>query len=176
MAGNKIYRKVERRFNAGEVIFNQGDPCDGIYSVKVGAVSVYKTKPTPSGAAEIELVRLGPGSMFGEMGMLDQTRRDASVKAVEYTECIVITREMFDSQMAALPAWVVNFVRILVGRLRSTNDRLAAALQTMEAHGLAPEGAMEGAPAADPAAAPAAAPAAEAKPAAPPAGAPPPKP
>jgi CRP-like cAMP-binding protein len=120
------------------VIFRQGDPCDGIYSVKVGAVSVYKTKPTPSGAAEIELVRLGPGSMFGEMGMFDQTRRDASVKAVEYTECIVITREMFDSQMAALPAWVVNFVKILVGRLRSTNDRLTAALQILEAHGLAP--------------------------------------
>jgi CRP-like cAMP-binding protein len=133
MAGNKIYRKVERCFNAGEVIFRQGDPCDGIYSVKVGAVSVYKTTPTATGPADVELVRLGPGSMFGEMGMLDQTRRDASVKAVDYTECIVITREM-----AALPAWVVNFIKILVGRLRNTNDRLTAALQILEAHGLAP--------------------------------------
>lgn len=159
MAGNKIYRKVERCYNAGEVIFQQGDPCDGIYSVKVGAVSVYKTKPTATGPADVELVRLGPGSMFGEMGMLDQTRRDASVKAVEYTECIVITREMFDSQMAALPAWVVNFIKILVGRLRNTNDRLTAALQILEAHGLAPTDADAGAGSQAQGAAPAAPPA-----------------
>src|SRR5690606_27774509 len=36
------------------------------------------------------------------------------------------------SQMAVLPAWIVNFIKILIGRLRSTNDRLAAALRRLE--------------------------------------------
>lgn len=147
MAG-KLYKKVERCFNAGEVIFEQGAPADGIYSLKLGRVSVYKTKPTPNGPVDIELVRLGPGSMFGEMGMLDQTPRDASVRALEYTECVVITQEMFENQMASLPPWVVNFIKILISRLRITNDKLLSTLQTLEAHGLAPADAKEGAPAA----------------------------
>lgn len=142
---SKLYKKVERVYNAGEVIFEQGAPVDGIYSVKTGWVSVYKTKPGPNGPVDIEIVRLGPGSMFGEMGMLDQTKRDASVKAVEYTECVVITKEMFENQMAALPPWVVNFIKILISRLRITNDKLLSTLQTLESHGLAPAGAKDGA-------------------------------
>lgn len=123
---SKLYRKVVRSFNAGEVIFSQGDECDGIYSVQAGQVSVYKSKPGPQGPVEVEIVKLGPGSMFGEMGMLDQSRRDASVRAIEYTEVLVITRDMFDSQMASLPPWVVNFVKIIISRLRVTNERLLA--------------------------------------------------
>lgn len=147
MAG-KLYKKVERCYNAGEVIFEQGAPSDGIYSVKIGRVSVYKTKPTPNGPADMEIVRLGPGSMFGEMGMLDQTQRDASVRALEYTECVVITQDMFENQMASLPPWVVNFIKILISRLRITNDKLLSSLQLLEAHGLAPADDQEGAQAA----------------------------
>lgn len=142
---SKLYKKVERCYNAGEVIFEQGAATDGIYSVKLGWVSVYKTKPTPNGPVDIEIVRLGPGSMFGEMGMLDQTVRDASVKAVDYVECIVITKEMFENQMTALPPWVVNFIKILISRLRITNEKLLSTLQTLEAHGLAPADAKEAA-------------------------------
>lgn len=142
---SKLYKKVERCYNAGEVIFQQGAATDGIYSVKLGWVSVYKTKPTPNGPVDIEIVRLGPGSMFGEMGMLDQTVRDASVKAVDYVECIVITKEMFENQMTALPPWVVNFIKILISRLRITNEKLLSTLQTLEAHGLAPTDAKEAA-------------------------------
>ena len=172
---SKLYKKVERCYNAGEVIFEQGAPTDGIYSVKIGTVSIYKTKPTPNGPVDIEIVRLGPGSMFGEMGMLDQTNRDASVKAVDYVECIVITKDMFENQMAALPPWVVNFIKILISRLRITNEKLLSTLQTLEANGLTPVDAKEAAaapgaavPPADQSAAskPAAAPGAAASPAA----------
>jgi CRP-like cAMP-binding protein len=133
---SKLFKKVTRTYAAGEVIFVQGSDCDGIYSVQSGWVSVFKTKPTPQGPVDIELVKLGPGSMFGEMGMLDQSKRDASVKAIEFTEVIVITQDMFESQMAALPPWILNFIKILISRLRSTNDKLADALQQMEAVGL----------------------------------------
>ena len=90
-----------RAYAAGEIIFDQGSEVDGIYSVQTGKVSVYKTKPTPQGPVDIELVQLGPGSMFGEMGMLDQTKRDASVKAVEFTEVLIITKDMFENQTGA---------------------------------------------------------------------------
>jgi CRP-like cAMP-binding protein len=74
--------------------------------------------------------------MFGEMGMLDQTKRDASVKAVEFTEVLIITKDMFENQMALLPPWIVNFIKILISRLRNTNNKLTEAIQMLEANGL----------------------------------------
>ena len=131
-----MFKKITRTYRVGEVIFQQGSKCDGIYSVQRGTVSIYKTKATPQGPVDIELVQLGPGSMFGEMGMFDNTPRDASIKALEFTEVIIITRDMFESQMAALPPWITNFIKILSGRLRVTNEKLAVALQTMETNGI----------------------------------------
>ena len=133
---SKMFKKVVRAYAAGEIIIEQGAEVDGIYSVQIGRVSVYKTKPTPNGPVDIELVQLGPGSMFGEMGMLDQTKRDASVKAIDFTEVLIITKDMFENQMALLPPWIVNFIKILISRLRITNDKLAAAIQMLDANGL----------------------------------------
>lgn len=132
----KIFKKVVRTYTAGEIIFVQGADADGIYSIQSGRVSVFKTVPGPKGAWEIELASLGPGSMFGEMAMMGQVKRDASVRAVEFTEALIITNEMFENQMIALPSWVMNFIKILINRMRTTNDRLAAAMQMLEAHGL----------------------------------------
>lgn len=133
---SKLFKKVTRAYAAGEIIFEQGAEVDGIYSVLSGRVSVYKTKPTPNGPQDLELVQLGPGSMFGEMGMLGHIKRDASVKAIDFTEVLIITNEMFEAQLATLAPWVTNFIKILINRLRSTNDRLAAAMQLLEANGL----------------------------------------
>ena len=130
------FKKVIRAYAAGEIIFTEGSEVDGIYSVQSGKVSVFKTKATAKGSVDIELVQLGPGSMFGEMGMLDQTKRDASVKAVEFTEVLIITKDMFENQLTLLPAWIVNFIKILISRLRITNDKLAAAIQLLEMNGL----------------------------------------
>jgi len=132
----KLFKKVVRAYAANEIIFTQGSDADGIYSVQSGRVSVFKSMPGPSGLREIELATLGPGSMFGEMAMLGQTQRDASVRALDFTEVLIITNDMFESQMSALAPWVVNFVKILINRLRNTNDRLAAAMHMLEANGL----------------------------------------
>lgn len=132
----KIFRKVMRAYAAGEILFGQGADANGIYSIQSGRVSVFRTAPGPNGLLEVELAQLGPGSMVGEMAMLGQTQRDASVRALEFTEVIIITNEMFESQLAALPQWVVNFVRIMINRLRRTNDKLASAVQLLEANGL----------------------------------------
>jgi CRP/FNR family cyclic AMP-dependent transcriptional regulator len=132
----KIFKKVVRTYTAGEIIFTEGADADGIYSIQSGRVSVFKTVPSPKGASDIELANLGPGSMFGEMAMLGQIKRDASVRAVEFTEVIIITNDMFENQLGSLPPWAMNFIKILINRMRTTNDRLAGAMQLLEAHGL----------------------------------------
>ncbi|MEO6098499.1 MAG: Crp/Fnr family transcriptional regulator [Fibrobacteria bacterium] len=143
---SKLFKKIIRAYAAGEIIFTEGSDADGIYSVQTGRVSVFKTKATPQGPVDIELVQLGAGSMFGEMGMLDQTKRDASVKAIDFTEVLIITKDMFETQLAQLPSWIVNFIKILISRLRITNEKLTAAVQMLEANGLKLEDKAGGAP------------------------------
>ena len=133
---SKLFKKVIRAYAAGEIIFEQGAEVDGIYSVQSGRVSVYLTKPTPNGPQNLELAQLGPGSMFGEMGMLGQIKRDASVKAIDFTEVLIITNDMFEAQLASLAPWVTNFIKILINRLRNTNDKLATAMQVLDKHGI----------------------------------------
>lgn len=127
------------------MIFREGDPCDGVYSILSGMVSVYKTMPAEMNIIHVELARLGPGALFGEMGIFQPGgRRDANVKALEFTQIIIITPAMLEEQIGKLPSWAGNFFRILVERLQITNERLldaTAKLQEREASVHVPESA-----------------------------------
>ncbi len=135
----KIFKKIERHFKAGEMIFREGDVCDGIYSIQSGLVTIFKLMPADMNVVQVELARLGPGTLFGEMGIFQPDgRREANVKALEFTKIIIITPQMLEEQIGNLPAWAGNIFRILVERLQVTNDRLldaTAKLQELEALG-----------------------------------------
>jgi CRP-like cAMP-binding protein len=126
MSNKKIFSKLVRSYPTGNIIFNEGDTWDGLYCVQIGKVSVFKTQKGKEGHKIVELAQLGPGSLIGEMGLFEKTKRDASVKAIEYTEMLIISREMFDEQMTRVPPWMVNLFKILTQRLRVTNERLMA--------------------------------------------------
>ena len=126
----KVYKKIEKAFAANEVIFTENSECDGMYIIDKGRVRVYKTLDTPSGPRELELVQLGPRSMFGEMALIDDKKRSASIQAIEETRCTIITKNMFEDQLHDLPGWVVNLIRVLVARLRETNDKLREKAKT----------------------------------------------
>lgn len=119
-----FYKKIEKTFSAGEVIFSEDSDCDGMYIIDKGRVRVFKVLDTPSGSKELELVQLGPKSIFGEMALIDDKKRSASVQAMEETTCTIITKKMVEDQFRDLPGWVVNLIRILVARLRETNAKL----------------------------------------------------
>jgi len=121
---SKYYKKIEKTFEAGEVIFSEDSDCDGMYIIESGRVRVYKSLDTPSGQRELELVQLGPKSLFGEMALIDDQKRSATVQAITKTKCTIITKQMFSDQIAKLPPWVTNLIRVLVIRLRETNDKL----------------------------------------------------
>ena len=95
-----------------------------MYIVNEGQVLVYKTLRDPDGVKEIELSRIGPKGMFGEMAVIDEQNRSASVKAIESTKVTIITKQMFQDQLNNLPPWVINMIKLLVGRIRLTNEKL----------------------------------------------------
>src|SRR5437762_1821392 len=69
---------MERRsFNEGETIFREGDASDCAFQIVVGSVNVH----LPNGRVR----HLGPGEIFGEMGLVDSRPRSATVTAAEYS-------------------------------------------------------------------------------------------
>jgi CRP-like cAMP-binding protein len=125
----KYYQRKIKKFAKGEIIFSEDSECDGMYIIDSGQVRVYKTVETPQGKREIELCRLGIKSMFGEMAMIDENRRSATVRALEPTVCTLITKQIFEDQLSRIPVWMVNMIRILVQRLRETNERMRTILE-----------------------------------------------
>lgn len=65
-------------YEAGDIIINQGDKPDRFYIIVGGQVSVIHRN---KGGEDVRLARLGQGEVFGEMGILTETRRSADVRA-----------------------------------------------------------------------------------------------
>lgn len=126
----RYYTRKVKTYKPGDIIFSENSECDGMYLIDSGKVRVYKTVKSPdAGTKEIELCTLGAKSMFGEMAMIDESRRSATVEAVEPTSCTVITKKIFEDQLSHIPGWMVNMIRILVQRLRDTNEKLRVHIQ-----------------------------------------------
>jgi cAMP-dependent protein kinase regulator len=90
-------RMTARRYQAGEVILREGDPGHACFVVNQGAVSVRKRDPNaiaPDAVGSIEVIRLGHGVLFGEFALLHDSRRHATVVAVEPTEVFEIPRAL----------------------------------------------------------------------------------
>ncbi len=120
----RYYTRQIKEFQKGDMIFTENSCCDGMYIVDSGKVRVYKTIYNGEEKKEIELCTLGPKAMFGEMAMIDENRRSASVQAIVPTKCTVISKRIFEDQLSRIPSWMVNMIKILVKRLRETNEKL----------------------------------------------------
>ena len=127
------------RASPGEVIIAEGTPGDSLYLILAGALEVTKR----DGDREITLATRRPGEFLGEMSLLEQAPRSASVRAVEASRLLVIGPEAFRQLLARRPEAATTLLRTVAGRLRSTeasliqNDKLAS-LGTLAA-GLAHE-------------------------------------
>jgi CRP-like cAMP-binding protein len=120
----KYYTRQIKKFQKGDMIFSENSACDGMYIVDSGKVRVFKTVQSGKQLKEIDLCTLGPKAMFGEMAMIDESSRSASVQALEPTTCTVISKAIFEDQLSRIPPWMVNMIKILVSRLRETNEKL----------------------------------------------------
>ncbi|MBN1313268.1 MAG: cyclic nucleotide-binding domain-containing protein [Anaerolineae bacterium] len=85
----------ERQYKQGEVVFSQGDPGDRLYLVQAGFVEVIaKEEGQEKGRT---LVSLGQGQSVGEMALVDQGPRSATVRAVsDETVIASISRAAFE--------------------------------------------------------------------------------
>jgi len=123
----------------GELVIQEGEPGGSLYIILTGSMEVTKR----DGDREITLATRQACDVLGEMSLIEQMPRTASVRAVEPSELLVVDREAFGQLLARHPNAAATLLRTVAGRLRSTeaslvqSDKLAA-LGTLAA-GLAHE-------------------------------------
>jgi uncharacterized membrane protein len=112
-------RLGKRLLRTGQPVFAQGEPGDVAYLVAEGEVEIFL--PEGPGSPRISLRRLGPGSYFGELALLDGAPRTASAVALADGRLLVISRDDFLEIVLGTPACARAVVAELAERLRATN-------------------------------------------------------
>jgi CRP/FNR family transcriptional regulator len=112
---------VPRRFEAGEVVFREGDESSTCYVVRSGHARAIREH---TDGRSITLATFGPGDIFGELAMFDDERRSATIEAIEPVEAIAILAADMRRLLREHPDISVKLLQSLGRRLRETNERL----------------------------------------------------
>lgn len=110
-----------RKWPSGTVIFQRGD--EGNFMIVVVSGRIKLSLLTPQGK-ELSLRHLEPGSILGEMAILDDQPRSADATASVTTEGYVISKRDFIGLLAEQPDAAQAVIRYLCARLRETTDQL----------------------------------------------------
>jgi CRP/FNR family cyclic AMP-dependent transcriptional regulator len=118
-----------KSWESGEYIFREGEPGNRLFIIVEGGVRISREIP---GAGEEALAVLKRGALFGEMAVFDKSERSTDAISHGGTTALTISRSEFEMllefnrDLAHKVLWSV--VRMLSGRLRSTNDSLRSFL------------------------------------------------
>ena len=108
-------KQVERiRFAAGAVLMTQGEIGDHAIVIEAGEVQVL----VAHGEVEKLVALVGPGEIVGEMALIDQEPRSATVRAITDGEGMVIPWQVFRADMERSPTLIRNVVEIMTRNLR----------------------------------------------------------
>jgi len=111
---------LERRFvPKGTVIIREGEEAFFAYLIQSGRVAVYKEK----NGKTVELAQLGMGQVCGEMALINDDLRSASVKTLEDCNLIVLTRSAFEDKLRNSDPTIQAIVKMLIDRISGFNEK-----------------------------------------------------
>jgi CRP-like cAMP-binding protein len=114
-----------RDYKQGSTIVRQGDTSMSLYVILSGAVRVNRESEGGGGAVEVE--RLAEGGAFGEMGLIEDLPRAATVVAEEPTTCALLAKWDFQNELRDDPEIALSLLPVLTGRIRELDSLLAQA-------------------------------------------------
>jgi CRP/FNR family transcriptional regulator, cyclic AMP receptor protein len=101
-----------RRLSNGEILIAEGDRADCLYSIARGEFQVTHGRNTNN---EVPLIRLGPGTITGELAFLDGLKRTATVKATTENSCVIaLERDKLESIIESNPRLVYKVMRAIL--------------------------------------------------------------
>jgi CRP/FNR family transcriptional regulator, cyclic AMP receptor protein len=111
-------------FDPGKRLVQQGDPADAAYLIIDGHAEVV----LETTAGPVVVATLGANETVGEMGILGDVPRNATVRAKDRVIVLRISKEPFMRMVREFPNMAVSIMRELAQRLDATNHQLSAAL------------------------------------------------
>ena len=118
-----LERATEQSFAPGHVLIRESDPPDRLFVILSGRVRVLEV--APDSPVELIVGELGEGEILGELSVLRDQPRSATVVAVERTHCLVIPQTEFLRVLQSSAELAVSLLRMLAGRLYETDRRLS---------------------------------------------------
>ncbi len=106
----------ESQFAPGQIIVTQGTPGQAFYLVLSGRVEILRDG--------VSLGAFGPGDFFGEMSLLDQAPRSATIRAIDPTVCLMLSSWDFKALLEKHPSIAIKLLEVLSRRLRVADERL----------------------------------------------------
>jgi CRP-like cAMP-binding protein len=103
-----------RDYQPGDVIVTQGDAGDSMFVLLEGTVEVLTDGR--------EVATLGPGNLFGEMSLINDEPRSATVRAKTTVRAVPITKRRFIFLTEQTPFFALHVMRLLSARLRRMNQ------------------------------------------------------
>ena len=123
------------RYEAGEVIIRENDLGETAYFITQGKVEITKE----SAEQKVHLAYLGVGETFGEMSMIDEKPRSATVTAVTETLVSEIRRDDFFNSFQTEPKLALQLLKVLFERLREADAKILELQKAEPQQALVPE-------------------------------------
>lgn len=103
-------------FEPGQIIVTQGTPGQAFYLILSGRVEILRDNRS--------LGAFGQGDFFGEMSLLDQAPRSATIRAIDQTECLMLSSWDFKGLLEKYPSIAIKLLEVLSRRLRVADERI----------------------------------------------------
>ena len=114
---------LRRPYQKDSTVIAAGDPTDALYIVISGRLKVVMSD---NEGREVILAFMNPGDFFGEMGLIDQAPRSATVVTIEPSELLTITRADFMKCLQKNFDLTMGVIRGLVKRLREADSKIGS--------------------------------------------------
>jgi CRP/FNR family cyclic AMP-dependent transcriptional regulator len=109
-----------RQYNAGDTIVRENDPGIALYIIVSGRARVERGAGNPQALGELRA-----GDFFGELAIIEEHARTATVTAVEDTECLLLKSWEFRSLLKEHPSIAIPIMDALIARLHRAEHRPA---------------------------------------------------
>ena len=107
-------------FAEGQELFHQGDPGDAMYVILAGVADVLIDSP----GGQITVAQLKRNNFVGDMAILGDVPRTATIKAREPLTTLKISKDMFYRLVSEIPSMAIEMMRELAHRVEDTNQKL----------------------------------------------------
>lgn len=118
----------KKSFKAGEVIFKEGAAANSMFRIEKGEVQVVAKYGKEN---EVEITTIKVGKYFGEMGVIDNAKRSATIVAKSDVDLLVIDKTSFPNFVANNPDDSIKIMQSLTKSLRATTEDYVDACKTI---------------------------------------------